>query len=52
MSSRSPAVLMDYILNNLTEQFLYLLGICKSSRHTNHGHENILAKTKGEKVTC
>lgn len=51
MSSRNPAALMDYILSNLTDQFL-LLNIYWSSRHTNHGPEKILAKTKGEKVTC
>lgn len=43
---------MDYILNNLTDQFLLLLNFSWSSRHTNHGPEKILAKTKGEKVTC
>lgn len=52
MSSRNPAALMDYILSNLTDQFLLLLNIYWSSRHTNHGPEKILAKTKGEKVTC
>lgn len=52
MSSRNPAALMDYMLSNLTDLFLLLLSIYWSSRHTNHGPEKILAKTKGEKVTC
>lgn len=52
MNSRNPAVLMDYILSTLTDQFLLLLTIYWSSRHTNHVPEKILAKTKGEKVNC
>lgn len=49
MSSRNPAVLMDYVLNTLPDQFL-LLTIYWSSRHTNHIPKKILAKTKREKV--
>lgn len=52
MGSRNPAALMDYILNNLTDQFLLLLNIYWSSRHTNHDPEKILAKTKAENITC
>lgn len=52
MNSRNPAALMDYILNNLIDQFLLLLNIYWSSRHANHDPEKILAQTQGENITC